>query len=108
VRDAFAPVGVMLDFWEEKAAAGSRQTVKVTLVNDLEQPWNGPVTLRVRRGKQVLAEMKQPCRLEPLGQAVVSFGLTLPREPGLCQLEAELRGADGKRVRSLRELDLSK
>ncbi len=59
VRDAFAPVGMMIDFWKNRAFSGNSAHVPVVLINDLYQDWNGPVTLRVKRGDRVLAETKQ-------------------------------------------------
>jgi hypothetical protein len=64
------------------------------------------VTLRVRRGERLLAEMKQDCHIEPFGRAVVSFDVTWPAVPGPLRLEAELRGIEGKLVRSLRDTEI--
>ena len=107
VRDAFAPVGLMVDFAKDKVLTSAKPArVPVAVINDLERPWNGPVTLRLRRQGRLLAEMKRTCRLESFGQAVVNFEVTWPTEPGSCQLEAELRGTDGKKVHSLRDTEM--
>ena len=107
VGDAFAPVGLMVDFAQEKVpASGTPARVPVVAINDLERPWHGPVTLRLRRGERLLAEMKQDCDIEPFGRAVVSFDVTWPAVPGPLRLEAELRGIEGKLVRSLRDTEI--
>jgi beta-galactosidase len=107
VRDAFAPVGLMVDFAKDKVSATERPArIPVVVINDLEHPWSGPVTVRLRRQGQLLAEIKQACRLGSFDQAVVNFEITWPTEPGPCQLEAELRGSDGRKVRSLRDLEI--
>ncbi len=35
VRDAFAPLGLMLDYWGQDLPAGKEQEIKVTIINDL-------------------------------------------------------------------------
>ena len=107
VRDAFAPVGLMVDFTKERVLAGSQPTqVPVMVINDLEQPWHGPVILRLKIGGHVAEEMKQQCHLEPWGQSTLNFEVKWPAQTGPCTLEAELAGADGKPVRSLRDTEI--
>jgi hypothetical protein len=106
VRDAFAPVGLMLDFWSDTGISGKSTRTAVRLINDLEKPWMGVVTLRLRPadGGPTLIEQRKDCQLEPYGEATVNFDLTWPAPVGPCLLEAELNGADGQPVRSVREL----
>ncbi|MGD0744399.1 MAG: discoidin domain-containing protein, partial [Verrucomicrobiota bacterium] len=107
VRDAFAPVGLMVDFTKERILAGSKPTqVPVVVINDLEKAWHGPVILRLKRGGHVETEMKQECRLEPWGKSTLNFEVKWPTQTGPCTLEAELAGVDGKPVRSLRDTQL--
>ncbi len=105
LRDAFAPVGLMIGFWSERVLAGHAARVPVRLITDLPQPWVGEVRLRLHRVRADPAtrEFAQSARLEPQGQATLNFELTWPQEPGAYVLEAELRGADGEPVRSRRE-----
>lgn len=106
VRDAFAPVGLMIDFWSDELPAGAAKTqaVPVVVINDLDTPWSGPVRLRLLRDGKVLSEQSRDARVPPLGREVVAFETTLPGEPGRYELVAELRGADGAAVQSLRDL----
>ena len=107
VRDAFAPVGLMVDFARDKVVANAMPArIPVVVINDLETPWNGPVTLRLKCGERLHAELKQECRLLPLGQVVLNFDVKWPEQPGPCVLEAELTGVDGKPVRSLRDTEI--
>jgi hypothetical protein len=107
VRDAFAPVGLMVDFAKEKVFPDAKPAhIPVVVINDLDQPWNGPVTLRLKSGTRLLKEMKQECHLEPLGKNVVNFEFPWPDQLGACSLEAELTGADGQPVRSLRDTEI--
>ena len=78
----------------------------VILINDLDQPWQGAVTLRVKRDSRALFEAKQDCRLEPLGQTTIVFDIVWPEQVGPAVLEAELRGPDGEPVRSVRDIEI--
>ncbi len=103
VRDAFAPVGLMINLGKEHLRPGATARLPVILINDLERPWKGPVSLRLQRGDRRLAEQRQDAEIAPFGTAVVGFNLAWPTEAGPAVLEAELRGADGQPVRSVRE-----
>ena len=106
VRDAFAPVGLMVDYWNDQPSSGAKARGPVILVNDLYEPWSGPVTLRVKQGDRVLVETKQDARIESLGTANIGFDIVWPEQAGPCVLEAELRGADGAPVRSVRDVEV--
>jgi hypothetical protein len=106
VRDAFAPVGLMVAYWKDRPVHGTKARVPVTLINDLDQPWQGPVTLRVRCGDRTCFEAKQDCRLEPFGESTVGFDVAWPEQIGPGVLEAELPGADGEPVHSVRDIEV--
>jgi len=104
VRDAFAPVGVMLDFWDDRAAAGARLPLKVYVTNDLYEAWDGAAKLVLLRDGQVVAEQIKACRVDALGSKVVSFEQAIPEAPGDYQLAAELVvGLTQAGTRSLRD-----
>ena len=106
MRDAFAPVGLMIDYWNDGPLVGTKARVPVIVSNDLDRPWHGPVALRLKRGERALFEMKQDCRLAPLGQDKLVFDVAWPAETGPYVLEAELRGADGEAVHSVRDMQI--
>ena len=106
VRDAFAPVGMMIDFWNDRAPAGGATQIPVVLLNDLEALWSGPVTLRVKGGGHVLIQKQEAVRIAAFGTTKVVFHITWPKPAGRYVLETELRGADGKPVHSIRELEI--
>lgn len=106
VRDAFAPVGLMVNFGKDKVSPGSAMPVPVILVNDLEKPWHGPVTLRLMCGERVAWEERLEAEVAAWGTNGLSFDVTWPAAEGPARIEAELRGADGQAVRSVRELTI--
>jgi hypothetical protein len=94
----------MVDFAKERVLVGSQPAqIPVVVINDFEKAWHGPVTLRLKLDGHLEAEMKQECRLEPWGKSTLKFEVKWPVQPGHCTLEAELTGAEGKPVRSLRD-----
>ena len=106
VKDAFAPVGVMLDFWSENVPAGGRQDVSAVVINDLYEIWSGTVRLRLMRGSKVIAEQVMVCEVPPLGDKRLSFPIRMPTEAGHYQLEAALMAASSPLARSLRDFDV--
>ncbi|HEU5078794.1 MAG TPA: glycoside hydrolase family 2 TIM barrel-domain containing protein [Opitutaceae bacterium] len=108
VRGAFAPVGLMVDFWSAKVNASEVVKVPVRVINDLDSPWRGSVVLRLRRAgaEKPMLELNRECSVEPFGEAETSFDFTWPEQAGACEIEAELMGADGEPVRSLREIEI--
>jgi len=103
VRDAFSPVGLMLDFWQEEAAAGEQRQFKVVVVNDLYEDWSGQVLLKIIRGGQIISKQSQGCSVAALGSATAIFSQKIPANPGEYTVVAELIEDEGKCVRSLRD-----
>lgn len=106
VRDAFAPVGIMVDFCAERAGAGTPAEIPVIVINDLEKTWKGRVTLRLLDGSHVLFATNQVFTLDAYGKQTQTFAFDWPTQPGVRRIEAALTGADGKPVQSLREIEL--
>jgi beta-galactosidase len=103
VRDAFAPVGLMIDFWGQDLIAGQDHLFKVFVINDLYSDWKGPVHLRIMRAGRVVCEQNKDCSVDALGREILSFTAQIPEKPGDDQLVVELTGADGEAVRSFRD-----
>ena len=103
VRDAFAPVGVMLDFWAEEVEAGAEQDVRVSVINDLHESRRTKLFVRLKRGDSVLMERHRTCMLDPLGTSEATFEMEMPKEPGEYELTAVLDAGEGELVRSVRK-----
>ncbi len=103
VGDAFAPTGIMLDFWAEDLPPGEKRDVSIAVINDLYEPWDGDVRLRLMRGTEALTEHVQPCRIAPLGEGRLISCIAVPAAPGRYRLEAALVKKGAPDVRSLRE-----
>jgi beta-galactosidase len=105
VRDAFNPVGVMIDAWADKYPPGPRD-FPVAVINDLHDTWKGTLRLRLLRDGQSVAEKTQPCEVASLGRQKLTFSIEVPAEPGKYQLEAALVSPGAEPVRSLRDFEV--
>lgn len=106
VRDAFAPVGLMVDHWAEERLVGESFQVPVVAINDLSSAWQGNIRFRmIYQGKTVF-EKVQACRMDPMGQVTLHFDLKAPQETGEYLFVADLAGVDGKPVQSTRNFNI--
>lgn len=106
VRDAFAPVGLMIDAWADQYIAGHSVQFPVTVINDLYEEWDGQVRLRLIRDTSTIAEQNSPCTIASLGRRRMTFDLVLPQESGNYRLEAALLQPGTDPVCSIREFDI--
>jgi len=104
VRDAFSPIGLMIDFWEDDSSPKAECDVPVVVVNDTYDPWNGTVRLTLMNGDQVLVDQQISTNVEPLGTTRMSLHVQLPESSGKYLLIAELSDTSGTKVRSLRDV----
>ncbi len=107
VRDAFAPVGVMLDYWETEAAPGTPVLFRVQGLNDLEKKWEGKVRLRLLQGDKVVWEQTQSLVIPAWDTAEALFEAGLPSESGNYTLEAALIREEDVPVCSLRDIKVA-
>jgi beta-galactosidase len=103
VREAFSPVGVMLDYWGRDLPTGGQQEFKVTVINDLYSDWKGDLHLRLTKDGNPVAAQGRSCTIVALGSETLTFTQSIPSEPGEYVLTAELTAAGQKPVCSARE-----
>ena len=106
VRDAFSPVGLMLDFWDEEISSGAQRSLKVFVINDLYEEWTGTVRLRIIRGDKTVAEQAKDCTVSPLGREILTFEQEFPQQAGEYTIIGELIKVNGAVVRSLRDFKI--
>jgi len=108
VREAFSPIGVMLDFWAEQLPPGSKRELKVYAINDLYQDWQGTVRLRVVRGDAAVSVQGRELKIPALGREILTFTQAAPEQPGEYTMVAELIGPGATPIRSLRDFKVKK
>lgn len=104
VKESFAPVGLMLDFWADSLAAGEQCEMPVTVINDLEETWSGKLRLRLLHGSTTISEQTKDCDIGGFGDRRFSFDFTAPIQAGDYTLEAALIRPDSPPTRSLRDV----
>jgi beta-galactosidase len=102
VRDAFAPVGIMIDAYEPAYVIGSNQVFPISVINDLYTSWKGSVRLRITRDGKTVLEKIQPCKVAELGATNLDFAMKIPAA-GNYELEATLIKGSEPPVRSVRD-----
>ncbi|MCU0916058.1 MAG: hypothetical protein MUC88_16070 [Planctomycetes bacterium] len=103
VRDSFAPVGLMLDYWGQDLPAGKENEFKVVVINDRYQDWQGTVRLSLLRNGSTVATREVPGTVPALGRETLAIRQNVPSEPGDYLLVAELIAGSDQPVRSLRD-----
>ncbi len=104
VRDAFAPIGVMVDFWEDESLAGTQHDVPLVVINDTYDVVQGTLRLRLIEDDRTLAQSEVPCRVESLGSQRIVQRVQLPDRPSELTLVGEWIDPSGNTVRSLRDV----
>jgi beta-galactosidase len=99
-KNAFAPVGLMIDYWETEVTAGFPITIPVVVTNDLEPAWNGKVHLLLQRDGKTVLQQDQAVAVDSFGSQKTTFDFKAPTEPGTYDLQATITGADGQTVTS--------
>jgi beta-galactosidase len=107
VRDAFSPVAVMVDFWEEKIKAGQEKTFDVAMINDQPYDWQGDLSVFIETAGKKSQVQKVPCYVNAMGKTVLPFTVTFPDRRGLVILMAEIE-ANSAKIRSIRQIQLEK
>jgi beta-galactosidase len=90
VRDAFAPVAVLIDDWADKYEAGKTKQFSLVLLNDLNKNWTGKLRFRLLRGGQQVQEQNLKVTAPALGRVNLKVEVPLPVDCGPCQVEAIL------------------
>ncbi len=103
VRDAFSPVGVMLDYWGDDLPGGMQREFKMLVINDLHSDWKGEVRLCLMKDGSPVASQGRSCTVAALGSETLSFTQAIPSAPGEYILTAELTAAGQPSVRSVRD-----
>lgn len=106
VRDAFAPVGLMLDYWGRDLPAGAEHEFEVVVINDTQEETEIAVRLQLLKGDSTAAVQTKPCTLGTLGRKVLSFKLALPQEAGSYTLIATIERPEQEPVRSVRDVTI--
>ena len=99
--DAFAPVGLMLDYFETPAKASSSMKLKVKFINDTYEDFKGTLQLSLCDSKgKVLFESRKPLSSAACGKGELSFELKIPDSAGKYEMCAKIleTGTESRRT----------
>lgn len=103
VRDAFAPVGVMIDAWAQTYPAGKSRRFSVVLINDLDKDWSGRLQFCLLNSGKPLRVQSLKASIPAFGRTELQFLVPMPDQCGPCQAEATLQGTPAGEVHSWRD-----
>lgn len=105
LQQAFAPLGVYLNYWSETAAGGSTATLDAMVCNDRPRRRQGSLTFAIEGADgAVLAEAELPFSVQALGQHTFRCtSLRFPAADGACTVSVTLRAAGEPEVVSQRK-----
>ena len=107
VRDSFAPVGLMIDYWADEPNGGEERQIPVVVINDLAQDWSGQVRFRLLKDGKTLQEKTENADVPALGEKSVTFACTIPAETGSYQLEAPCSVSEFLRQNEIPETEVA-
>jgi hypothetical protein len=89
MSNAFAPLGVYLNFWRPTLTAGSKPSLEVMMINDEPRPVQGKLTIALdtANGEQVERKTTK-FFLAPLGQQTYYVDFPVPQTTGKFLLKA--------------------
>ncbi len=104
MKDAFSPVGLMLDEWGKAIKTGSMHDFRIIAINDLENEWNGYLHLRIYDEDRLISDQSQEIRIPQYGQTRALIRLIVPEKQGKYAVIASLEKPNEKPVKSIREI----
>jgi beta-galactosidase len=106
MHDAFSPVGLMVDFWDDTIKKGSKGEIPVIVINDLEKEWKGNVMFRLLRGEEVVQEATQEISIPAFGQNNCLFSAETGLKEGRYTIEVSLVNTPFGTVKSIRNFKI--
>ncbi|MFC1498174.1 sugar-binding domain-containing protein [Verrucomicrobiota bacterium] len=104
VRDAFSPVGLMIDLWEPTYKPGENIDVPIAVISDIdEQKWAGKVKVSLLKGDKVLDTRNLDAVVDGVARSDIKTTFKAPSAAGEYEVIAELM-YQNRPVRSYRLL----
>ena len=94
VRDAFSPVGIMIDAYDPAYVIGADQVFPISVINDLPAAWEGTVRVRILKDGKPVSEKTAPCKVVALGATQMNVTMKIPAAGDYILEAALVRGAE--------------
>jgi len=105
VRQAFSPVGLMIEFWNNPSERGEKITVPVHIINDTYEDYEGTLKFTVSLNDNIVSEQSVPVKVNATGKILVNVNAEIPGRQGECKMTAEIQYY-GESVKSIREFEV--
>ncbi len=108
VSKSFAPLGLMLNFWQDSLHVSRLENIPVITINDLGNDWKGEIRVRLSeviagtKEKKIVDEQTQKISISAFGQTKLNFSFSREIKPGSYILEAELPDTPYGKITSIR------
>jgi beta-galactosidase len=102
MHDAFSPICLMADFWDDSIRKGTDRNIPVIAINDLDKEWKGSVRFRILSGEKIISESSQDIRIDPYGRTECSFRTGAGLTEGNYTLEVALVDTPFGTIKSIR------
>ncbi|WP_159523057.1 glycoside hydrolase family 2 TIM barrel-domain containing protein [Sunxiuqinia indica] len=102
-RSAFAPVGLMIDWWINHAKAEEKKSVSVFAINDLYETYSGDLKFQILKNEKIVSESTKSISIDEVGRTITDFDIEMPKETGDYQLKASI-DFNGEEVFSIRDV----
>ena len=106
MHDAFSPIGLMIDFWNDTIKKGIQKEIPVIAINDLDEEWQGKIMLQLLKNGVVVQEKTQEITITAFGQNKLSFTLSTDVKEGIYTMEVSLLYTPFGTVKSIRNLKI--
>jgi beta-galactosidase len=106
MHNAFSPIGLMIDFWDDTIKKRANRNIPVIVINDLEKEWKGIVVFRILKNDKVISEKTQEITLGSFGQYTCSFSVGGDLKDGDYTIEACLVNTPFGEVKSIRDFKI--
>ena len=105
VKPAFSPVGIMLEFWNNKLKGGQKIKIPVHIINDTYENWNDTVRITLTLESKVVRTKVLVSAVDALGKKIEYVEIEFPEKPGQYKLIGELTYKN-ERIKSIREIEV--
>jgi len=88
-KNKFVPLCIMIDKWDKTYKAGEL-VVPVYVINDLQNNWEGQLSISVKNGKTQIKSYSAKLNIEPNGKTIQRFKINIPDTPANYEMEAQV------------------
>lgn len=99
LKEAFKPIGVYLNFWQQTLKPGTQYKFAVMIINDEYIPNEGELKIKIiNEENKTITEIENPYKVYDLSEKTYFFDISFPKEPGNYKLLAEAKRFDNKKT----------